>query len=155
MIPLPEGKIIEILSPETSDKLQLITQASQKWSNILASASDVTNTLGGLSTRVFEMRTATGKEHFTCQDSGVFQIFVLIISNGEKILSNVNVVVCKQVKRENSSLPVAVHVAKTYLIKLPIRSQTSFHAAMNWNITTSNLHRFRWISCCSFFFLLH
>ena len=97
----------------------------------MASASDVTNTLGGLSMRVFEMRTATGKEHFTCQDSGVFQIFVLIISNGEKILSNVNVVVCKQVKRENSSLPVAVHVAKTCLIKLPIRSQTSFHAAMN------------------------
>ena len=49
---------------------------------------------GSLSTRVvFETRTATGREHFTCQDSGVSQIFVLIISNGEKILSNVNVVV--------------------------------------------------------------
>jgi len=35
MIPLPEGQVIEILSPETSDKLQLITQASQKWSNII------------------------------------------------------------------------------------------------------------------------
>ena len=49
--------------------------------------------LGSLSTRVFETRTATGREHFTCQDSGVSQIFVLIISNGEKILSNVNLVV--------------------------------------------------------------
>ena len=49
--------------------------------------------LGSLSTRVFETRTATGREHFTCQDSGVSQIFVLIFSNGEKILSNVNVVV--------------------------------------------------------------
>ena len=39
------------------------------------------------------MRTATGREHFTCQDSGVSQIVILIISNGEKILSNVNVVV--------------------------------------------------------------
>ena len=43
--------------------------------------------------RVFETRMATGKEHFVSQDSGVSRIFVLIISNGEKILSNVNVVV--------------------------------------------------------------
>ena len=43
--------------------------------------------------RVFETRTATGRGHFTCQDSGVSQIFVLIIFDGEKILSNVNVVV--------------------------------------------------------------
>ena len=42
---------------------------------------------------VFETRTATGREHFACLDSGVSQIFILIISNGEKILSNVNVVV--------------------------------------------------------------
>ena len=48
--------------------------------------------LENLSTRVFETRTATGREHFACQDSGVSQIFVLIISNGEKVLSNVNVV---------------------------------------------------------------
>ena len=68
---------------------------------------------GSLSTRVvFETRTATGREHFTCQDSGASQIFVLIISDGEKILSNVNVVVWKQVKRENSSHPVAVRVSK-------------------------------------------
>ena len=37
--------------------------------------------LGSLSTRVFETRTATGKEHFACEDSGVSQIFILIISN--------------------------------------------------------------------------
>ena len=49
--------------------------------------------LGSLSTRVFETRTATGKEYFACQDSGVSQIFIPIISKGEKILSNVNVVV--------------------------------------------------------------
>ena len=41
----------------------------------------------------FEKRTATGREHFACQDSGVSQISKLIISNGEKILSNVNVIV--------------------------------------------------------------
>ena len=49
--------------------------------------------LGSLSTRVLETRTTTGREHFACQGSGVSQIFLVIISNGEKILSNVNVVV--------------------------------------------------------------
>ena len=51
--------------------------------------------LRSLSTRVFETRTATGREHFACQDSGVSQIFILIIPNGEKVLSNVNLVVVK------------------------------------------------------------
>ena len=41
------------------------------------------------------------------------QIFIPLISNGEKILSNVNVVVRWQVKSENSSLPVAVRVSET------------------------------------------
>ena len=50
---------------------------------------------GSLRTRVFETRTATGGEHFACQDSGVSHIFILIIPNGEKVLSNVNVVVVK------------------------------------------------------------
>ena len=40
---------------------------------------------GSLSTRVFETRTY--------QDRIVPQIFILLISNGEKILSNLNVVV--------------------------------------------------------------
>ena len=47
------------------------------------------------------------------------QIFILFMSNGEKILSNVNVVVRGQVKREYSSLPVAVRVSKTRVLKLP------------------------------------
>ena len=71
---------------------------------------------------------ATGREHLACQKSGVSQIFVLITSHGEKILSNVNVVESKQVKRENSSLPVAVRVSKTRVLKLPIGSpQTGVH----------------------------
>ena len=37
--------------------------------------------LGSLSLRVFETRTATGREHFVFQDSGVSHIFILIISN--------------------------------------------------------------------------
>ena len=65
------------------------------------------------STRVFETRTGTGREHFAYQESIVSQIFVLLKFNGEKILSNVNVVVCGQVKNENCSLPVAVRVSET------------------------------------------
>ena len=40
---------------------------------------------------------------FACQDIGFSQIFIPIISNGEKILSIVNVVVWRQAKSENSS----------------------------------------------------
>ena len=43
----------------------------------------------------------------------------LYISKGEKILSNVNVVVWGQIKSENSSLPVAVRISKTRVLKLP------------------------------------
>ena len=38
----------------------------------------------------------------------------------KKILSNGSVVVWRQVKRENSSLPVAVRVSKTHVLKFPI-----------------------------------
>ena len=69
--------------------------------------------------RVFETRTATGREHFACQDSGVSQIFILIISNGGNILINIKVVVNRQVTMENSSLPFAVRISKTCMIKLP------------------------------------
>ena len=69
--------------------------------------------LGSLSTRVFERRTATGRKHFACLDPLVTQIFILLISDKEKIPRNVNVVVWGQVKGENSSLPVAVRVSKS------------------------------------------
>ena len=45
--------------------------------------------------------------------------FNLIISNGGKIFSNIKVVVTRQVKRENSSLPVAVRGQKCRVLKLP------------------------------------
>ena len=79
----------------------------------------VGTSIGSLSMRVFETRTATRRENFACQDSAVSQIFILIISNGEKILSNENVFVGRQVKRENNSLPLAVRVSKTRVLKLP------------------------------------
>ena len=79
------------------------------------------SSIGSLSMRVFKTRTPTGREHFKCQDNGVSHIFILIISNGEKILSNINVVEWRQVKRENGSLPVAVRVSKTRVLKLPFK----------------------------------
>ena len=45
------------------------------------------------STRVFETRTATGREYFARQDNGIPLDFLLIVSNGKKIIGNVNVVV--------------------------------------------------------------
>ena len=52
-----------------------------------------------------------------CQDLIVSQIFILLISNGEKIISNVNLAVRGQVKSENKSLLVAVRASKTRLLK--------------------------------------
>ena len=54
------------------------------------------------------------------------QIFILLIFNGERIFSNVNVVVLGQVKSENSSLTVVVRVSKTRVLKLPI-----FHSRLS------------------------
>ena len=48
--------------------------------------------VGSLSIHVLETRTTTGRGHFACQDSGVFQIFIPSISNGEKIVGNANAV---------------------------------------------------------------
>ena len=41
---------------------------------------------------------ATGSEHFARQDSGVSQIFKLMVSTSEKKLNNINGVVRGQVK---------------------------------------------------------
>ena len=90
--------ILDITKTESNNNCFIIHSTEKKWSlssTILLMSCSVNEAnlevIGSLSRRVFETRTATGREHFTC--SGVSQIFVLIISNGEKILSNVNVVV--------------------------------------------------------------
>ena len=57
---------------------------------------------------VLEPRTETGTKHFARQDRGLSRIFKLIASPIEKILHNINMVVWRQTKEENSSLPVAV-----------------------------------------------
>ena len=96
--------------------------------------------IGSLSTRVFETRTATGREHFTCQDRIVSQIFILLISNWEKILSNVNVVVWEQAKSENSSSPFAVRTSKTRLLKLHITTKTILSKRKAW-LTSSVVNK--------------
>ena len=60
---------------------------------IMSLLSECATALGNLSTRVFETRTATGREHSMCQDSGVSHIFIVIIQNREMVLSIVNVMV--------------------------------------------------------------
>ena len=50
-----------------------------------------TGKVGSLRTHVFETQTAIGREYFAGQDRVVLQISILLISNGEKILSNVTV----------------------------------------------------------------
>ena len=41
-------------------------------------------------TRVFERRTETESKHFAFQNSGLSQVFKLIVSTSEKILNNIN-----------------------------------------------------------------
>ena len=43
--------------------------------------------------RIFEKWMATGSEYFVCQDSGLSQILRRIISNSEKILNDIYVIV--------------------------------------------------------------
>ena len=62
---------------------------------------------------VFEPRTAIGSEHFARYNSGLSQIFKIIVFASEKILNSTNVVVWRQVKYENSALPVGVRGSKT------------------------------------------
>ena len=70
--------------------------------------------IGSFSTRVFETRTATGREHFACQDSGISQNILLTIPNGGKIPNNI------------SGLCEVKAKGKTAGFRLPSASQTRF-----------------------------
>ena len=80
-----------------------------------------TKTLPAIQREVFEPGAKTWREHFANQDSSLFHIFNVIISS-EKIFNNINAVLSKQVKKENSSLPVAVQL----VLKPPITSPPLF-----------------------------
>ena len=61
--------------------------------------------------------------------------FILIIPNGEKLLSNVNVIAWRRVSRENRSLPFVVRVSKLRLLKLRIDDSSNIGPkARVWNI---------------------
>ena len=72
-----------------------------------------TSILESLSKRRFWATGGTGSEHLARQDSGPSQIFKLIVCTSEKKLNNIVVVVRRQLKEENSSIPLSVHGSKT------------------------------------------
>ena len=78
--------------------------------------------IGSLSTRVFETRTATGSALFsllTCPSTTTFtllSIFSPLEMNSIKIWETI------RSKNANCSLPVAVRVSKTRVLKLPIEN---------------------------------
>ena len=67
-------------------QIQMIQTKLESFSSNNAFLVLVVEVLGSLSKRAFDTRTDTGRKYFARQDSGVSQIFILIISNGEKIL---------------------------------------------------------------------
>jgi len=84
----------------------------------------VTAFVGSLSTRVFETRTATGSELFsllTCPHTTTFTLLSIVSSlemNSIKIWETI------RSKTANCSVPVAVRVSKTRVLKLPITVNT-------------------------------
>ena len=72
------------------------------FSSAFCSCNDLLHTTNGVTVMrikrakasdALEPRTGTGGKDFACQDSGLSQIFKLIVSTSEKILNNTNVVV--------------------------------------------------------------
>ena len=77
-------------------------------------------TLGSLSTRVFETRTATGSELFsllTCLHTTTFTLLSIVY-----LLEMISIKICETPLpwHAKCSLPVAVRVSKTRVLKLPI-----------------------------------
>ena len=77
------------------------------------------DTIGSLSSDVFERRTSTGNGRFALLSRDFEQIFGQIVSVRIKTLGNLNKVVSRLIKRGKGSLPVDVRSSKTSLLKLP------------------------------------
>ena len=77
----------------------------------------------------------TGREHFACQDSGVSQTFIRIIPYGEKVLSNVNVVVWR---REKASEPQRRQIPNGYC--------WTWTGHKDWQIQRLNLAPYQFIN---------
>ena len=76
-------------------------------------------TLGSLSSDVFERRASTGSGVFALFGSDFEQRLEKIVSLRVKSLSNTNLVASWHIKREKVSLPVDLRRSKTSLVKLP------------------------------------
>ena len=77
------------------------------------------DTIGSLSSDVFERRTSTGNGRFALLSRDFEQIFGQIVSVRMKTLGNINKVASRLIKRGKGSLPVDVRRSKTSLLKLP------------------------------------
>ena len=75
--------------------------------------------IGNLSSDVFERRTSTGNGLFAHLSRDFEQIFGQIVSIRIKTLGNINTVASRLTKREKGLLPVDVRRSKTSLLKLP------------------------------------
>ena len=75
-------------------------------------------TLGSLSSDVFERRASTGSGVFALFDRDFEQSYGKIVSLRIKTLSHTNLVASWHIKREKGSLPVDVRRSKTSLIRL-------------------------------------
>ena len=82
--------------------------------------------LGSLSTRVFETRTATGSELFSLLTFPHITTFTLLCIFSPLEMNSIKIWETIRSKNANCSLPVAVRVSKTRVLKLPIISQRSF-----------------------------
>ena len=71
-------------------------------------------------------RTETGSERFACLVSGLSHVLKLIVSTSQKILNNRNEVVWRQVKQQNSWLPVAIiaRLSSLYFLRLKCAIKT-------------------------------
>ena len=75
--------------------------------------------LGSLSTRVFETRTATGSELFSLFTCPHTTTFTLLSIFSPQEMNSIKIWETIRSKNANCSLPVAVRVSKTRVLKLP------------------------------------
>ena len=80
---------------------------------------------------VFQQWTETESEHFACQDSGLSQIFKVIVSTSEKILNIIGKVVRRQVKWKPAHFRLPSLIKKSRELKLPNDSNLSALLAPN------------------------
>ena len=90
--------------------------------------------LGSLSTRVFETRTATGSELFSLLTFLHTTTFTLLSIFSPLEMNSIKIWETIRSKNANCSLPVAVRVSKTRVLKLP-KLSVLIHCGNNSGLT--------------------